>query len=61
MLHISSYCLALLQNGATTTAMHCFAKGSIKSKKFKLVVCACYGAYFLVHVFKYLVPKFVSA
>ena len=27
---------------------------------FKVVVCACCGAYFVAHVFKYLAPNFVS-
>ena len=27
---------------------------------FKVVVRACYEAYFVVHVFKYLAPNFVS-
>ena len=27
---------------------------------FKVVVRACYGAYFVAHVFKYFVSKFVS-
>ena len=26
----------------------------------KVIVHACYGAHFVVHVFKYLVPNFVS-
>ena len=27
---------------------------------FKVVVCACYGAYFVAYVFKYLAQNFVS-
>ena len=26
----------------------------------KVVVCACYGAYFVAHIFKYLAPNFAS-
>ena len=43
------------------------SKGPIKSLSkisfhihFKVAVRACYGAYFVAHVFKYLAPNFVS-
>ena len=29
-------------------------------RNLKVVVRACYGAYFVAHIFKYLVPNFVS-
>ena len=38
----------------------CKLKTGLEETRLKVVVRACYGAYFVAQVFKYLAPNFVS-